>query len=174
MKPLASRVDRRGVTQVEVLCVVAVIAVLVALALPAVQRTRERARVMSCQNHLRQLSIATDLFIDSHGDGPGAAWLVYDLSAFLASSEGSGNDILLGKRAEPVSTVFECPSDPRTGPPNGQFSDYANDFLGDWSKKPGAIDRRSRTTPRGPGDARLMSSTPTPGSRSPVADREAT
>lgn len=49
---------RRGFTFLELLVVLAVIAVLVALLLPAIQAARERARLLSCHNNLRQLGIA--------------------------------------------------------------------------------------------------------------------
>jgi len=61
---------RAGFTLVELLVVMAVIGVLVALALPAIQASREAGRRTQCANHLKQIGLASLSFAQAHGRFP--------------------------------------------------------------------------------------------------------
>ncbi len=67
MSALHHRKDRRGFTLVELLVVVAVISILVALLLPAIQAARESARRADCQNNLKNLTLAALNFESARG-----------------------------------------------------------------------------------------------------------
>ena len=66
--------ERRGFTLVELLVTMAILLLLLALLLPAIQSVREAGRRAHCQNSLKQIATALFIYHDSHGTFPQGGW----------------------------------------------------------------------------------------------------
>jgi prepilin-type N-terminal cleavage/methylation domain-containing protein len=166
-----ARQDRRAMTLVELLVVIAVVGMLLALLLPAVQAVREAGRRLQCQHHLRQIALAMHNYHDAHGSFPygvnagwGHSWsahlLPYVEQTMLAdqipwTERGwwRGTDAFSRALQRLVRTriaMFRCPSqgDPVTSDLNQMTQRYVTNYLacagGDASQDnlgPGGMDR---------------------------------
>ncbi len=79
------RDTRRGITLIEILVVVAVVGVLLALLLPAVQEARAAARAVSCDRNLKQMSLALHNYY--------AAWNLFPMSQVHGEGHGNGHSV---------------------------------------------------------------------------------
>ena len=118
---------KRGISLTEVLVVIAMVAVLAGLLLPAVQRARAAARRTHCANHLRQLAVALHSYHDVHRVLPPGAMLVGP-SFGTASGWGWGAMLLPYLEQQPLFSEIDF----NIGTATGQNINSINHPLSGW------------------------------------------
>jgi len=128
------KVKRKGFTLVELLVVIAVIAVLAAILLPVFAQAREKARQTTCLSNLKQIGTALFLYVQDYDEGfP----LQLDTPSFTDAYALHAWPALL----QPYSKIYDiwrCPSSPDSTPvvKSGTGSYWINAYLNGWCNNP--------------------------------------
>lgn len=103
-----------GFTLIEILVVIAILATLAGILLPAFARAREQARKSVCTSNLRQIAVAFDMYANDYGYLPPFCNKLDGGYPFTPETNGE----LLAGALQPYlrnREVFFCPSDSRAG-----------------------------------------------------------
>ncbi|MBL9129364.1 MAG: type II secretion system protein [Verrucomicrobiales bacterium] len=116
-KTRSAEADRGAFTLVEMLVVIAIIAVLAGLLMPVVGRGRSQAYAVACMNNLRQLGIATRVYADDNQDRLPSAEILPTRPIDPGNPLPRIRDVLATYVGGPAATntggatVFRCPVD---------------------------------------------------------------
>jgi prepilin-type N-terminal cleavage/methylation domain-containing protein len=110
---------REGFTLVEIMIVVAIIALLAAIAVPGFLRARKRSQATRILNDLRMIDSAVDQYAIETNRTTGASVIIKDWTAYLKSGTvlyNTGNDLLGHAYGDQkVDTLPKVPSASFTG-----------------------------------------------------------
>jgi prepilin-type N-terminal cleavage/methylation domain-containing protein/prepilin-type processing-associated H-X9-DG protein len=106
----------RGFTLVELLVVIGVIALLISMLLPALNRARQSAAALKCASNMRQIGVAMRMYANDNQDSIPYAHMQDATGKLPDTTWDEAIDKYVGGRGDnvsmPTSKVLACPSDP--------------------------------------------------------------
>jgi prepilin-type processing-associated H-X9-DG protein len=140
-------IPRGGFSLIDLLVVMAIVALSLGMLLPAVQKTRGAAERALCQNNLKQLALAMHNMNDAYGKLPPIAGafpqnnksygtLFFYMLPFIEQDNvyKQANNYVWNNRTYSISIkLFQCPAD-KSGDPNHQYKEWlaTSNYAGNW------------------------------------------
>ena len=129
-----TKYKQQGFTLIELLVVISIIAILMAILMPALQKVREQGKKIVCSNNLKQIGISLNMYGSDNDNklplNQGGNWLwdiAYSTTDYIMDTGGDRR-------------TFYCPADPTKKPEMAIFWQYSqNPDIGadsDWVVEP--------------------------------------
>ena len=126
-----SKTAKKGFTLIELLVVIAIIAILAAMLLPALNKAKTQAQSISCKNHLRQMALALQMYVND--------WKYYPLYSTVPVGVSGLPGRYWHEDLEPyypvrwTNAAFQCPAykgGVSNSDPGGPFGSYGYNAFG--------------------------------------------
>lgn len=128
--------QRAGFTLIELLVVIAIIAILAAILFPAFATAKEKGRMTTCVNNLRNLSSAFRAYADENGGKMPMSYILWtatekDWCGCISPADGNGVDLTRGaiwSYSGKNKKIYLCPTDINvmTTSPNMRYNPTRN------------------------------------------------